>query len=83
MPAKLYLPGLTADQRTQLAVLPNRGRHPARQSTIFPEVRPGLADDGYCGDWLASLCGKSSGTLWYALWRSKKAASEGEPAHRA
>lgn len=31
MPAKLYHAQLTADQRTQLAGLLNRGRHPARK----------------------------------------------------
>ena len=37
----------------------------------------------YCGDWLASLFGKNGGALWYALRRSRKAASEGEAALRA
>jgi hypothetical protein len=55
----------------------------ARQSSFFSEARPVLADNGYCGDWLASLFGKNGGALWYALRRSKKAASEGEVALRA
>jgi hypothetical protein len=37
----------------------------------------------YCGDWLAGLFGKNGGALWYALRRSRKAASEGEAALRA
>jgi hypothetical protein len=55
----------------------------ARQASLFAEARPVLADNGYCGDWLASLFGKTGGALWYALRRSKKAASEGEAALRA
>jgi hypothetical protein len=55
----------------------------ARQSSLFSEARPVLADNGYCGDWLASLFGKNGGALWYALRRSKKAASGGESALRA
>jgi hypothetical protein len=55
----------------------------ARQSSFFTEARPVLADNGYCGDWLASLFGKNGGALWYALRRSKRAASEGEVALRA
>ena len=50
----------------------------AQQSALFSEARPVLADNGYCGDWLAGLFGKSGGALWYALRRSKKAASEGD-----
>ncbi|WP_259087697.1 transposase [Salinibacter ruber] len=42
-----------------------------------------LADNGYCGDWLASLFGKNGGALWYALRRSREAASEEESALRA
>ena len=55
----------------------------ARQSAFLSEARPVLADNGYCGDWLASLFGKHGGALWYALRRSRKAASDGEAALRA
>jgi hypothetical protein len=51
--------------------------------THYSEKRPVLADNGYCGDWLAGLFGKNGGALWYALRRSKEAASEGEAALRA
>jgi len=37
----------------------------------------------YCGDWLASLFGKNSVALWYALRCSKQAHSESEAALRA
>ena len=55
----------------------------SKQSAFFSEVPPVLADNGYCGDWLAGLFGKHGGALWYALRRSKKAASEGEATLRA
>ncbi|MFP4229305.1 MAG: IS982 family transposase [Salinivenus sp.] len=55
----------------------------ARQSAFLSETRPVLADNGYCGDWLAGLFGKHGGALWYALRRSKEAASEEEAALRA
>jgi len=55
----------------------------AKQSAFLSEARPVLADNGYCGDWLARLFGKNSGALWYALRRSKDAASKGEAALRA
>ena len=55
----------------------------ARQSSFLSETRPVLADNGYCGDWLANLFGKNGGALWYALRRSKKANSDGEAALRA
>jgi hypothetical protein len=54
----------------------------ARQSSFLSEARPVLADNGYCGDWLASLFGKNGGALWYALRRSKEANSESEVALR-
>lgn len=55
----------------------------ARQSSFLAETRPVLADNGYCGDWLAGLFGKNGGALWYALRRSKKASSDTEAALRA
>ena len=55
----------------------------ARQSSFFSEARPVLADNGYCGDWLAGLFGKNGGALWYALRRSREAASQEEAALRA
>jgi hypothetical protein len=56
----------------------------ARQAALAGRAaRPVLADNGYCGDWLASLFGKRGGALWYALRRSRKAASDGEAALRA
>lgn len=54
-----------------------------RQSAFFAETRPVLADNGYCGDWLAGLFGKHGGRLWYALRRSKEAATQSEAALRA
>lgn len=55
----------------------------AQQSAFLSEARPVLADNGYCGDWLAGLFGRNGGALWHALQCSKKAASEGEAALRA
>lgn len=55
----------------------------AKQSAFFAEARPVLADNGYCGDWLAGLFGKHGGRLWYALRRSKEAATQSEAALRA
>lgn len=55
----------------------------ARQSALYGRARPVLADNGYCGDWLANLFGKRGGALWYALRRSKKPESEEEAALRA
>ena len=54
-----------------------------QQADMLAGARPVLADNGYCGDWLASLFGKNGGALWYALRRSRKAVSEGEAALRA
>ncbi len=54
-----------------------------QQADMLAGARPVLADNGYCGDWLTSLFGKNGGALWYALRRSRKAASEGEAALRA
>jgi len=54
-----------------------------KQSAFYSETRPVLADNGYCGDWLAGLFGKNGGSLWYALRRSKEVASEGETALQA
>jgi hypothetical protein len=42
-----------------------------------------LADNGYCGDWLAGLFGKHGGMLWFALRRSKRPGSPEEAALRA
>ena len=42
-----------------------------------------LADNGYCGDWLAGLFGKHGGRLWYALRRSTEATTKSEAALRA
>lgn len=47
-----------------------------------PECRAVLADNGYCGEWLARLFGSRGGRLWYALRRSQKPASEAEAAAR-
>jgi len=55
----------------------------AKRSTLFSEARPVLADNGYCGDWLASLFDENGGARWYALRRSKDAASESEAVLRA
>jgi len=55
----------------------------AEQSALFSEARPVLADNGYCGDWLAGLFGKHGGALWYALRTSKKATTPEEAALRA
>lgn len=62
---------------------------PPRQSGM-PGSRPFLRGPvrcwpwaDYCGDWPASLFGKSGKALWHVLRRSKKAKSEGETALRA
>ena len=55
----------------------------ARQSALFAEARPVLADNGYGGDWLAGLFGKHGGRLWYALRRSTEAATKREATLRA
>ena len=46
-------------------------------------VRPVLADNGYCGDWLAGLFGKGGGALWVAPRRKRRPASPEETALRA
>jgi hypothetical protein len=55
----------------------------ARQSALNSALPPVLADNGYCGAWLAGLFGQKGGALWYALRRSKKAHSKEEAALRA
>ena len=45
--------------------------------------RPVLADNGYCGRWLAGLFGSKGGSLWYALRRSQAPTSKAETAARA
>ena len=76
-------PANVGERRVAEHLLAVEAKRQARQSAFLAKARPVLADNGYCGDWLASLFGKSGGALWYALRRSKKAKSEGEAALRA
>jgi hypothetical protein len=55
----------------------------ARPSALVSAQCPVLADNGYCGDWLAGLFGKRGGALWFALRRSQPPSSAGEAALRA
>ena len=55
----------------------------ARQAALVSAPCPVLADNGYCGDWLAGLFGKRGGALWFALRRSQPLRSAGEAALRA
>jgi hypothetical protein len=48
-----------------------------------PAPRPVLADNGYCGKWLAGLFGSKGGRLWHALRRSQPPTSAAEAAARA
>jgi hypothetical protein len=76
-------PANARERRVAEHLLAVEAKWQARQSAFLAKARPVLADNGYCGDWLASLFGKNGGALWYALRRSKKAKSEGEAALRA
>ena len=76
-------PANVGERRVAEHLLAVEAKWQARQSAFLAKARPVLADNGYCGDWLASLFGKNGGALWYALRRSKKAKSEGEAALRA
>lgn len=80
---------LYSAQRMSGSVAPKCSCLPLRQSGR-PGSRPFLrrpircwpwAD--YCGDWPASLFGKSGKALWHVLRQGKKAKSEGETALRA
>jgi hypothetical protein len=55
----------------------------SKQSTFFSRVRPVRVNNGYCADRLADVFGKHGGALWYALRRSRKAASDREATLRA
>ena len=79
-------PANVGERRVAEHLLAVEAKWQARQSAFLAKARQIaslLADNGYCGDWLASLFGKNGGALWYALRRSKKAKSEGEAALRA
>jgi hypothetical protein len=79
-------PANVGERRVAQHLLAVEAAWQARQSALLSNLskaRPVLADNGYCGDWLASLFGKNGGALWYALRRSKEATSKGEAALRA
>jgi hypothetical protein len=79
----LLSPANVGERRVAEHLLAIEAKWQVRQSAFFAKARPVLADNGYCGGWLASLFGKNGGALWYALRRSKKANSESEVALRA
>jgi hypothetical protein len=76
-------PGNVGERDVAEHMLAVEGDWQARQFSRFAKARSVLADDGYCGGWLASLFDKNGGALWYTLRRSRKAASEEEAALRA
>jgi hypothetical protein len=76
-------PANVGERRVAEHLLAVEAKWQARQSAFLAKARPVLADNGYCGDWLANLFGKNGGALWYALRRSKQAHSESEVALRA
>jgi len=76
-------PANVGERRVAEHLLAVEAKWQARQSAFLAKARPVLADNGYCGNWLASLFGKNGGALWYALRRSKEASSENETALRA
>ena len=76
-------PANVGERRVAEHMLAVEAEWQTQQAAMLAGARPVLADNGYCGDWLASLFGKNGGALWYALRRSRKAASEGEAALRA
>ena len=55
----------------------------SRRAAAHDVRRPVLADNGYCGAWLAELFGKNGGALWFALRRSQQSASPEESTLRA
>ena len=69
-------PANTQERRVAEHLLAVEAKWQARQSAFLAKARPVLADNGYCGDWLASLFGKNGGALWYALRRSKMRSGE-------
>ena len=76
-------PANVGERRVAEHMLAVEAEWQTQQAAVLAEARPVLADNGYCGDWLASLFGKNGGALWYALRRSKEATSKGEAALRA
>jgi len=80
-------PANVAERRVAEHLLAVEADWEAKRSALLSEsesgARPVLADNGYCGDWLAGLFGKKGGTLWYALRRSQKAETRDEAALRA
>ena len=77
-------PANIGERRVASRLLAVEADRQARQSALYGRgTRPILADNGYCGDWLAGLFGKQGGALWYALRRSREPRSEAEAALRA
>ncbi|ABC44131.1 hypothetical protein GGP80_000918 [Salinibacter ruber] len=76
-------PANVGERRAQGHLLDVEAAWQQKQSALYSEARPVLADNGYCGDWLTGLFGKNGGALWYALRRSKEAASREEATLRA
>jgi hypothetical protein len=76
-------PANVGERRAQEHLLAVEAKWQALRSAFLAKARPVLANNGYRGNWLASLFGKNGGALWYALRRSKEASSENETALRA
>ena len=77
-------PANVGERRVAARLLAVEADWQARQSVLCGKgARPVLADNGYCGEWLAGLFGKQGGALWYALRRSKEPQSEAEAQLRA
>jgi transposase len=72
-------PAAVGERRVAEHLLAIEADRAGRQGT----VRPLLADNGYCGDWLAGLFGRGGGALWVAPRRKRRPASPKETTLRA
>lgn len=75
-------PANVGERRVAEHLLAVEAKWQARQSAFLAKARPVLADNGYCGDWLASLFGKNGGALRRSKMRSGEARKPNQKARQ-
>lgn len=76
-------PANVGERRVAEHLLAVEAARPVRHSARASASCPVLADNGYCGSWLARLFGKHGGAFWFALRRSQPPRAAGEASLRA